>query len=239
MKKKHTLFMFLFVIIIASFVLYYIYKYVFNFTGKVNEGNYRINDLVIKNVADVQDSGIPENPADSDVKDLSGITLNISQNNNVLIQVAKTGDIDADSIYLDNISYTAPAKLGKAVIYQQDQEQKYDLSQSVSNIPLKIVTTSDGQYLINLNINNEGLLTNAKVPKDIKTLTYDGTIFNTFNIKYEDIKCQVKFDLNIKEKTGKVNKCTFEISAPNKDLIDKGISITREDIKSYNFVVQK
>lgn len=238
MKKKSSLFIFLFAIILAAILLYIIYAHLFNTKGKVNQGNYRVSDLVIKSIADVQDTGLPENQETSDVKDLSNITINVSQDNNILLQLANNGKVDVDSIYLDNISYTAPIKLGSIICYQQDQDQKYDLSKNVDKIPIKLVTTSDGQYLINLNINNQDMIKNQKVPKETTLLTYDGTILKTFQIPYQSIIFSIKFDLNIKEKSGKIEKCTFNFELPNQNLIDKGISITREKIDSYNFVIQ-
>lgn len=238
MKKKTSLFILLFTIIVAVILLYFVYVHLFNNKGKINQGNFKVNDLVIKSIADVQDTGLPENQETSDVKDLSNITINVSQSNNILLQVANIGNVDVDSIFLDNISYTVPIKLGNIICYQQDQDQKYDLSKDVNNIPIRLVTTSDGQYLINLNIDNQEMIKNQQVPKETTSLTYDGTIFKTFQISYENIKFNVKFDLNIKEKSGKIDKCTFNFELPNEDLIDKGISITREKIDNYNFVIQ-
>lgn len=239
MKNKVNKILIIFVIAISVVIIYFIYNYIFNLKGRLNQGNFRINDFVIKSSAIVTDNLTNQNNANNNSKDLSGVILNVSQDNNVSILISKNSDVEADSIYLDGFEVKSPNKKGKMQIYQADSNQKYDLTQAQLSIPINLMTTSDSQYLINLYINNDAALSNVKVPENTKNITYDGTVFKLFNVSLKDLQFYVKFNLNIKERTGKVNTVTIKMNIPDQTFIDKGISAVRQDTNNYNFIIQK
>lgn len=218
------------IVVISIIVL--IYMLILDTTGKINQGNFRINDFIIKSSVEVSDSEITSENS------LSDMSLNLSQINNLSILVAKNDDAtQIESVYIDNISTSLPNNKGNMTISQISQEKEYDLSTSIGKIDITPVE-KDSQYLIELKIKNTDMLKSIKLPEGVESITYDGTILNTIGIKIKDIEFNLKFDLNILDKYGKLNKCKVDIRIPKESLITNGISIERQDLKDFNFIVK-
>lgn len=234
MEKRKSKFKLFIILAVSAVIIYVIYYYLFNYSGKINQGNFRINDFVVESKADVTDG----QTSSENKTDLSGIVLNVSQKNIITLLISQNSNVEVSSIYLDNIKVTKPQKVGNLIIYQSDQNQQYNLSEDIENIPINLIKTADNQYNISLCIDNNDILKNTSVPENITSLAYDGTIFNLFNIKLEDLSLTLQFDLNIEENTGKIDKCTIKLNLPDEKLLSSGISVEREDISNFNFVIK-
>jgi hypothetical protein len=219
------------IIVIAIIVL--VFTLILDTTGRINQGNFRINDFVIKSSVEVTDSEIAKD------NKLSDMSLNLSQSNLLSILIAKSDNAEIASMYIDNISTNFPSKKGNLVISQnlQEKNSEYDLSSKMDKIAIT-PTEKDSQYYIELNIKNKDMLKNIKLPESVKSITYDGTILNTMEINIKDISFTVSFDLNVLDKYGKLNKCKFSIKLPTESLIKDGISIERQDLSKFNFIVK-
>lgn len=203
--------------------------YLLDTTGKINQGNFRVNDLVVESKLEVKEKDVEE------VKDLSSLVFDISQNNKITMLVAAQTEIEA--MYIDNVYISNPVKVGNLYITQSNYEQKYSIESISSQIniyPAQI----EGQYKIEIGINNENCMEDVKVVSGTKSIRYDGTILSLLNTKVSDLRFDLIFDLNIIEKSGKKNVCKVKLSVPNDDLMTNGISITREDVSKFLFKVK-
>ena len=96
------------IVIIVSVVLtVFIAMWLLDTTGKVNQGNYRISDIIIQSgatVTEVQDNSVK-------IEKLSGLFFDVSQTNEVTIFVEANTKIA--SMMLDNIKISDPGLKGK------------------------------------------------------------------------------------------------------------------------------
>lgn len=203
--------------------------YLLDTTGKINQGNFRVNDLVVESKLEVKEKDVEE------VKDLSSLVFDISQNNKITMLVAAQTEVEA--MYIDNVYISNPVKVGNLYITQSNYEQKYSIESISSQINIYPAQT-EGQYKIEIGINNENCMEDVKVVSGTKSIRYDGTILSLLNTKVSDFRFDLIFDLNIIEKSGKKNVCKVKLSVPNDDLMTNGISITREDISKFLFKVK-
>ncbi len=225
--KKNRFIPFL-IVILSVALLVIVYMFVFNPAGKINEGTFRVNDVVIKSVINVAEIENQETP-----KSISDIKFNTSQNNEITLLIAKGNE--AKNIYIDNIKVKSSSNVGEIKVSEGEKEL-VSLSQTdkVNIYPIE----ENGQYLVKLNIDNIDFLKNANVPSDSESVTFDGTMLKLMNIKISDIKLEVKFNLNIVDNTGKINICKFNFNIPEEDLITNGISVTRKDSGNYKFYIK-
>lgn len=203
--------------------------YLLDTTGKINQGNFRVNDLVVESRLEVKEKDVEE------VKDLSSLVFDISQNNKITMLVAAQTEVEA--MYIDNVYISNPVRVGNLCITQSNYEQKYSIENISSQINIYPAKT-EGQYKIEIGINNENCMEDVKVVSGTKSIRYDGTILSLLNTKVSDFRFDLIFDLNIIEKSGKKNVCKVKLSVPNDDLMTNGISITREDISKFLFKVK-
>ena len=91
------------------------------------------------------------------------------------------------------------------------------------------------QYSIDLNLVNENCLTDVNVPSNTNIVTFDGTILELLNQKYEDYKFTIKFDLNLYDIAGNKNVCKIKLKLPDEEMYVNGISIKRDDLSNYVF----
>ena len=117
------------IVIIVSVVLtIFIAMWLLDTTGKVNQGNYRISDIIIQSgatVTEVQDNSVK-------IEKLSGLFFDVSQTNEVTIFVEANTKIA--SMMLDNIKISDPVLKGKMSLAQKDYE-KYDITQDLKSLP--------------------------------------------------------------------------------------------------------
>lgn len=227
MNKKKLIF---FVIIVSLVITVVVSMMLLDTTGNVNQGNFRINDMVINSYAKVNEKDTNEN-----AENISDLTFSLSQKNKIDILIAK--NVEASKIYIDNIRFNEPIKKGNLNIFQTDQEQKYDLNNDLKSIEI-VPIEKDGQYYIELNIDNVNFMDDVKAPEDTKKITFDGTFFNDLNIKADDLKMYFECKLKIVDITGKTSECNLKFKFPSEDLLTNGISVLRQDISKYVFVLK-
>lgn len=227
MNKKKLIF---FVIIVSLVITVLVAMTLLDTTGNVNQGNFRINDMVINSYAKINEKDTNES-----AENISDLTFSLSQKNKIDILVAK--NIDASKIYIDNIRFNEPIKKGNLNIYQTGTEQKYELNNELKSIEITPIE-KDGQYHIELNIDNLDFMDDVKAPEDTKKITFDGTFLNDLNIKADDLKMYFECKLKIVDLTGKISECNFKFKFPSEDLLINGISVLRQDISKYNFILK-
>lgn len=228
MNKKNimTLLLILFVSIalVAS-----IGMYVLDTSGKINQGNFRVSDFVVESTLNVVEKDVEE------VKDLSSLIFDISQNNKITMLIAAHSEVK--SMYIDNVSISNPVKIGNLYMKQSSYEEKYNIESISSQINI-YPAKSEEQYKIEIGINNEKCMQDVNVASGSESVRYDGTILSSLNTKVADLKFDVSFDLNIVDDSGKKNVCPVKLSMPNDDLITNGISVTRHDVSKYIFTIK-
>lgn len=198
-------------------------------SGKINQGNFRVNDLVVESTLEVIEQ---EN---QEVKDLESLVFDISQNNKITMLVANQAE--AKSIYIDNISITNPIQLGKFYLTQNNYEQQFDIANIGSQINI-YPALSNGQYRIELNIKNEQCMKDVKVSSGTKSIRYDGTILSLINTKVSDLRFDLSFDLNMIDISGKKNVCSVKLSMPDDELLTNGISVLRKNVNDFIFTIK-
>lgn len=227
MKKSKNLLIFL-IVIISVLIIAGVSYIVFDNNGNINQGNFRVNDVVLKSEVEVT-----ENKTSGTADSISSVLFNLSQKNTLSLLISR--EAKASIIYLDNIYLKAPTKKGSMYIYQTGTDIEDITSQDkIDMYPVE----KDGQYLIEISMDNIDFLKDANLPEETKSATFDGTILNLLNIGISDIKFEVSFSLNILDENSKLNTCKIKLKLPENELLINGISINRKDAGDYAFSVK-
>lgn len=196
-------------------------------TGKVNQGNFRISDVVVRSSADVkevQDENI-------ELKKLSDMIFDITQTNQISILIDP--NVKASSIRIENLNISDPTLKGNMQIYQTE-DKKYDVTPELKNIDLQ---QEEEKYVVNLYINNNNVLTNQKVDETVETIQYDATMFKTLGIDISSLKFNVSFDLLITDESGNTVKTSISLNMPTDETVEAGMSILKQDTSNYIFTI--
>ena len=228
MKVKSKIIVF-FVIVLSVLLIFLVLNFVLDNTGKVNQGNFRVMDMVLTSGIDVIDN------SESELEKISDISFSLSQNNKISMLLSKSDNID--KIYIDNIKLKSPEKKGDIYISQSSVEGKRKIEENMDEIVLVPIDKDNGN-LIEININNEYFAQNLNVPESKNELSFDGKILNDFGINIKDIEFNVSFDLKIKEKNGTTNTCKLEYTLPDSRIVTQGTVIERKNLESVNFKIQ-
>ena len=198
-------------------------------TGKVNKGNFRISDLVVRSSADVkevQDENI-------ELKKLSDMIFDITQTNQISILIDP--NVKASSIRIENLNISDPALKGNMQIYQT-KDKKYDVTPELKSIDLDLQQEEE-KYVVNLYINNNNVLTNQKVDETVETIQYDATMFKTLGYDISSLKFNVSFDLLITDESGNTVKTSISLNMPTDETVEAGMSILKQDTSNYIFTI--
>ena len=198
-------------------------------TGEVNQGNFRISDVVVRSSADVkevQDESV-------ELTKLSDIIFDISQTNEISILIDP--NIKAAEIRIENIYISDPALKGTMEIYQKE-DKKYDVTSDLKTINLDLEQENE-KYVVNLYINNNNVLTNQRVAEDVDTIQYDAAIFKTLGVDVSLLKFDVSFDLIIVDESGNKVKTTISLNMPTDETVETGMSILKQDTSNYIFTI--
>ena len=198
-------------------------------TGKVNQGNFRISDVVVRSSADVkevQDENI-------ELKKLSDMIFDITQTNQISILIDP--NVKASSIRIENLNISDPTLKGNMQIYQTE-DKKYDVTPELKNIDLDLQQEEE-KYVVNLYINNNNVLTNQKVDETVETIQYDATMFKTLGIDISSLKFNVSFDLLITDESGNTVKTSISLNMPTDETVEAGMSILKQDTSNYIFTI--
>ena len=199
-------------------------------TGKVNQGNFRISDVIIESTAtlkEVQDKNVK-------IEKLSGLVFDVSQTNTISILIES--NVKASKISIENLVVTDPALKGNMNICQKDYE-KYDITPELNSIPIYL-EQEDGKYIITLLIDNDNVITDKSVSDEFQEIKYDATIFNLFGIDVSQLQFNVSFDLVITDESGQTVKTTMYLKMPTDETLTEGMSILRQDVTKFLFTVE-
>lgn len=198
-------------------------------TGKVNQGNYRISDVIVRSSADVkevQDENV-------ELTKLSDMIFDITQTNQISILIDP--NIKANNIRIENLTVSDPILRGKMEIYQ-NEDKKYDITPELKSIELDLEQENE-KYVLNLYINNKDVLTGQRVAENVETIQYDATMFKTLGIDISSLKFNVSFDLLITDEAGNTVKTTIALNMPTDETVEKGMSILKQDTSDYIFTI--
>lgn len=198
-------------------------------TGKVNQGNYRISDVIVRSSADVkevQDENV-------ELTKLSDMIFDITQTNQISILIDP--NIKANNIRIENLTVSDPILRGKMEIYQ-NEDKKYDITSELKSIELDLEQENE-KYVLNLYINNKDVLTGQRVAENVETIQYDATMFKTLGIDISSLKFNVSFDLLITDEAGNIVKTTIALNMPTEETVEKGMSILKQDTSDYIFTI--
>ena len=198
-------------------------------TGKVNQGNFRVSDVIVESSAtltEVQDK-------DLKLEKLSDIVFDISQINTISILIES--NVKATEINIENLLVTDPLLKGKMNISQKDHH-KYDITPELTSFPIYL-EQEDGKYVIRLLVDNDNVITDKSVGEDIEKIQYDATIFETLGIDVSQLKFNISFDIVIKDETGKTVKTNINLNMPTDETFSKGMSILRQDVTNSIFSI--
>lgn len=228
--KKSKAMSIIIIVVVSLLLVLLLAKLLLDGNNDINQGSFRVNDLVIESSLDVEEL-ISQ---DENVSGFDSISLNLSQRNNISMLVANKADIK--DIYIDNLSISTPNSKGDVILYQNGaSDEKIDISKEQIQI---YQDEQEGQILINLNIDNVDFLKDAKIPSDTKSVTYDGTLIKTLNLNLNDLKIKMCYNINIVDELGKLNVCKVDLTLPDEDLKENGISIKRKKLADYKFSVE-
>ncbi len=198
-------------------------------TGKVNQGNFRVSDVIVESSAtlkEVQDE-------EKKLEKLSDIAFDVSQTNTISILIESNAE--ATEINIENIVITEPLLKGEMKISQEGHD-KFDVTPELTSLPIDL-EEDDGKYVITLLIDNNNVITNQSVGEDVEKIQYDASIFNALKVDVSQLKFNVSFDIVIKDTTGKIVKTNINLNIPTDETFSNGMSILRQDVTNSIFSI--
>lgn len=217
--------------IVSVIVMIFIANILLDTTGTINQGNFRVSDVIIESSAsltEVQDDKL-------EVKKLSDFVFDVSQTNTISILLE--ANTEASQIKIENLKIEEPILKGNMNICQKDYD-KYNITPELTSIPIYL-EREDGKYIIRLLLDNDKVIMDKSVDDTIEEIQYDATIFKSLNINTDDLKFKVSFDLVITDNVGKTVSTTISMNMPTDETFLKGMSILRQDASKYIFTIIK
>lgn len=228
--SKNKFFLVLFITIITIVIIAGVLYFTTNTDNKINKGNFRISDAVLKSSVYIE-----QKQGNEQITELSNMVLDISQCNELIMYLV--GNIDIQKITIGNIRCSKPKKKGTMNFYQKDNESVVNVENFKEEYELKIIN-EENQYYIDLYIDNARFLTDSNVPSTTKIVKFDGTILELLNISFSDIYFTISFNINVYDSVGKKNVCKVKLNLPDKEITTNGISIQKQDLLNYVFSVK-
>ncbi len=217
--------------IVSVIVMIFIANILLDTTGTINQGNFRVSDVIIESSAtltEVQDDKL-------EVKKLSDFVFDVSQTNTISILIE--ANTEASEIKIENFKIEEPILKGNMNICQKDYD-KYNITPELTTVPIYL-EREDGKYIIRLLLDNDKVIMDKSVDTTVEQIQYDATIFKTLNINTEELKFKVTFDLVITDNVGKTVSTTMSMNLPTDETFSKGMSILRQDASKYIFTIIK
>ncbi len=231
MKKNNIVFK-LIIFIVAALIVVFVCMYLLNNEGKINQGNFRVNDAMVKSSLDVKE----EENGDENAKLTSLTDIKVSANQVNTLSLLLVSDVKPTRVYIDNVEIKK-ANIGNVAIYNDIDEEIYSDNISIDGADL-IPTEKDGEYLVELKINNMNIISNKNLPEGTNEVSYDGRLLKFYSMNVNDIKFDVKFKLNIIDDNGKINSSNIKLTLPNSDMVTNGISVVRLPVSNFVFSVK-
>ncbi len=173
--------------------------------------------------------------------------FDIFQNNDVYISIVKNEDYKKteviDRIIINNFTINEEPQKGEIVVYKPDNEsttsysceEEFEVTESLeyigateSNLENLQIGNQGGSIIFR--VSNKNLYTYQS--NDDKQIIHDGTLLAKANIKNEEIKCKISFDIIIELKSEKKYKGTVTLELPEGNIVKNGqesIEITNLD----------
>lgn len=226
--SKNKSFIIAIIIIASVLILAGVCYLIFDNSDKINQGNVRITDMMVQsrvNVDEVQEEA-------QNTKSISDMVLNLTQSNTISILLTK--DVKIKNIYIDEITIKEPSLKGNIGLYLKNEDEAISFSDNMSRISLPY-EEYEGQYLVEIGVNNKEFAKSVKIPDGTSSVTFDGTILKLLSLNVSDLKFELKFTLNVVDEFGNTTKCKMTIRAPEEDLSTSGIVVIHEDLNDYIF----
>ena len=221
--EKKKIFSYLITIGIGVALLLIAVKLIFK-SDSVNEGKFRVSDVVLTSQAEVENKTSVSNTW----------SIDLSQKNKLSMLLVASENADIESISLQDISTNKE----NIVIYQVGNENKMKITEDNNKMDIEYNLGEKGELLIELNILNENILKNYAIPEGTNEIVYDGRIFKTAGLSLKDIKFNISFKLVITENTGKENVMKVKLTLPYEELLTEGASVRRLELSDFKFKVK-
>ena len=228
-KKKiiHAFVVIFITVLISTIVVLVILKY--NIEGE-NNMPFELSKIMLVSSAE----GVEDKEEDSEDK----WNLNIHQNNDIYLEIFKNKNYEdveiIDEIKLDNFEIIEKPQKGKIVIYRPDSNEGRIYVNDEKNIVNNeiIYMGAEETSIKDLKIANQGgmiflrysLEELGKYISNDDEIRHDGTMLSKIGIKYDEIKCKIKFDISIKLKSDITYTGTVELNLPAGDILEEGTS---------------
>lgn len=220
-------------IIALSTVFFIMYKY--NIEGERNLP-FNITKLIVISSAETENFEKQESIYQADVIQKNDIYIAIEKNQNY----KKTDAIK--EITFNNFKILEQSKIGKLNFYRTTTEgtktfeytENYLINNEIKYIGGKETNLQEEQMTI---ANQGGLLKISATIEDLGKLIYtenenitsDGRLLNKLNLKSEDIKTKISFDVIMKLSSGNTFKTTITLDLPTGDIVNEGVSTTENN----------
>lgn len=232
MKRNKKTLLFFLIIIVAVGIIACAFYILLNNKGKINQGTFRTNDVLITSIVSVEEK--QEEKEQSMIADLS---LDLSQKNVLSMLIPKETEIE--DIYIDDIKIKLPIKMGQMYITQPNRKDKFELNKDIKKEKINIYTEEkEEQYLVEIEIDNMNFAKDVKVPEDTKVVRFDGTLISLTGMDVKDLIFEISFNLNILDKTDKQSVCSINLKLPGYELANSGIEVKRENLNEYVFYLK-
>ena len=177
--------------------------------------------------------------------------LNVIQNNDIYIYIEKNEEYKKQetikSVTLDNFQITEIPKIGELNIYKPVQNANSIFENLSENIAKEIKYTGDLESNIqNMKISNQGGIIAFRVANDNigkyisnedEEINYN-KLLSKMNIKEEEIKAKISFDLKLELDSRITFKATLEQDIPIEEIVEKGRT-TKEIVELKNVVFKR
>lgn len=230
-KNNNTLLVFLIILVVVA-IIACIFYILLNSKGKINQGVFRTNDVLITSLVTVE-----EKQEEKEESMISDFLLDLSQKNVLSLLIPKESGIN--DIYIDNIKIKYPIKMGQMYLTQPNRNDKIILNEDIKKEKVNIYTQEkEDQYLVEIEIDNMNFAKDVKIPEDTKVVRFDGTLISLTGMDVKDLMFEVSFDLNIEDKSNKLSACSIDLKLPDYELANAGIEVKRENLNDYVFFLK-
>lgn len=230
------------VAIISVVVISVIANKLLDTTGKVNQGNFRISDIVVESSAKVD-----EVQGDIEITRVSDYLFDITQTN--MISMLIEANTEASEIIIDNLEMTHPTTIGKLTLFNIENPEDYrkkrtkldevEYTEEVTSINPVILQNESGNYIINFGIENQNCAVNQRLSESVTTYTYDAGILKVLGYDANTLKFDVSFDLTIIDTAGTKVKTRVTLKMPNDEIFTAGMSTLHQDVSKFMFSFTK
>lgn len=218
--KRKQFFKICIVCLISIILLIGIYKLITT-SLKVNQGKYRVADVVVTSTADIV----------SRTEENGFLSFDASQKNTIDILIVPSKLVN-NTVTVENIE--AEGNIKSLYVCQKDREEV--LITDIQSLPIDVqYSWNGGKILIQLEVTNKNIVINKRIPENVSELRYDGTALKNIGTKLEDIKFDLNFDVKILDEDGTENILKVDLEFPNEKLLSEGYYVERVNLDNFIF----